>query len=256
MKWDNIEALLQKYYEGETTLAEEDHLRDFFQKTKLLPENLRQYSGLFQQHTQRDKHLNKALSDDWLFEKIENQAHSQGKQFFFPLQQLSVYWRVAAGILLLVGAFWAGIQFKQNNTTVPNTEVAALRQEVKEIKAALNASSSASERISLVSQEFNADPNNDLLKVLIRTMNTDPNVNVRLAASEALYQYSNNAAVRSAFVESLTIQTDPLVQIALIDILIALKEKSALQQLKALSQQKGLLPIVKSKAEEGIGILI
>lgn len=257
MNWDKIEVLLQKYYEGETTVAEEAQLRIFFSESAQVPDHLKPHTTSFQYFAQQqEEQLDKRLSDEWLFEKIEEEAPEQGKRLFFPSNRLITYWGFAASILLLIGAFWAGIHFRQSASIAQTAEVAALRHEVQELKEVLLASTSASERISVVSQQFSTNPDDELIQVLIRTMNTDPNVNVRLASAEALLQHSDNALVRQAFTKSLKIQTDPLIQIALIDMLVSLKEKKAVDELTQLAQRKDLLPIVKNKAQEGIGILI
>lgn len=265
MKWDNIEALLQKYYDGETTVAEEKQLKDYFNQEQQLPGHLQPHAAQFQYYAQQqEEQLDKFLADDWLFEKIEaQQTPEQGKQLFFPvMQQAATYWRVAASILLMAGAFWAGTSYMKSSSTEQQTpEIAALRQEVQEMKQVLatgaTAGYSASDRIKVVSQELSAAPEDDeVINLLISTMNSDPNVNVRLAASEALYRYKDNEQVRNAFIRSLPMQTDPLMQITLIDVLVTLKEKKALEQLQKLAEKENVLPIVKNKAEEGIGILI
>lgn len=46
MELDRIEKLLEKYFEAETTVAEEKELRAFFSKREV-PENLEQYIPLF-----------------------------------------------------------------------------------------------------------------------------------------------------------------------------------------------------------------
>ncbi|WP_018476226.1 HEAT repeat domain-containing protein [Pontibacter roseus] len=257
MKSDNIEELLQKYYEGETDLAEEKQLQAFFNDPAELPEHLKAQAAPFRYYAkQQEEQPDDALSDDWLFEKIEQQE-PRAKQLFFPVVQgLASYWRVAAGILLVLGAFWVGRQYDQGTATEPNAELAALREEVQEMKRALASGASASERIQLVSQEFGAEQPDGIIQVLITTMNEDPNVNVRVAASEALYRFHHKKEVRQALVTSLRRQTDPLMQLTLIDMLVSIKEKEAIGELEDLTQRKDLLPIVKDKAAEGLGILI
>ncbi|GHA68554.1 HEAT repeat domain-containing protein [Pontibacter akesuensis] len=266
MKWDNIEALLQKYYEGETTVAEEKQLQDFFSREQELPKHLQPHAAQFGYYAQQQEaQLDKFLADEWLFEKIEKQAKApqQGKHLFFPmLQGATAYWRVAATILLVAGAFWAGSHYMNGSTTAQQTpEIAALRKEVQEMKQVLAtgpaADYSASDRIQVVSQEFSAAPEDDeVITLLISTMNSDPNVNVRLAASEALFKFKESEQVRNALIKSLPKQTDPLMQITLIDMLVQLKEKKAVEQFRKLAEKEDLLPIVKNKAQEGIGILI
>ncbi|MBC5993955.1 HEAT repeat domain-containing protein [Pontibacter cellulosilyticus] len=261
MKQDSIAALLDKYYEGNTTLAEEAWLREYFTQEQELPEHLRkhavQFNGLAQQ---QEILLDESITDDWLLAKIEKPEQQQkGKQLFMPLASGAKVWRVAASILLLLGVFWAGFYFAKQQTVSQENEMAALRQDVKDLKEALATpenSYSASERIQLVSQEFDKAPDDAVVDALISTMNHDTNVNVRLAACEALYQFKENRKVREAFIQALKQQSDPLMQITLIDMLVNMKEKRAVQPLQELAEKKNLLPIVKDKAAQGVGILI
>ncbi|MDO6390862.1 HEAT repeat domain-containing protein [Pontibacter sp. BT731] len=263
MKLDNIEELLQKYYEGETTVAEEKELQAFFTETADLPEHLKAHAAPFQYYAKQQQQQSiRVLSDDWLFEKIAQEEVKQpegpkGRQVFFPiLQEYATYWRVAAGIIFILGAFWLGRSYNQGIAPAQDAEIAALREEVEEMKLAMTTGASASERIQLVSQEFDTEQPDEIIQVLITTMNQDPNVNVRVAASEALYKFSHKKVVRQALAESLKLQTDPIMQLTLIDMLVNIKEKEAVGELEEMANRKDLLPIVKSKAAEGLGILI
>lgn len=257
-----IEELLQKYYEGETTVAEEKELQVFFAGGSPIPEHLKAHAASFQYYAQQQQtETDKDLSDDWLFEKIEQheieKQEPKGKQLFFPiLQDYATYWRVAAGIVFILGAFWAGQHFNQNAATVPNAEIAALREEVQEMKRVMATGASASERIQMVSQEFGSEQPDEVIEVLVTTMNEDPNVNVRVAAAEALYKFQHLPEVRQALVQALRRQTDPLMQLTLIDMLVSVKEKEAVLELEELTKRQDLLPIVKEKAAEGLGKLI
>lgn len=260
MSWDNIEHLLQKYYEGETSVEEEKQLQSFFNQGLLLPDHLKVHQAQFQfQAQQQEEQLDKFLSDDWLFEKIEKPETIKSP---VKVRRNSFnYWGVAASIVLLIGVFWAGSYYRNGFTGQDKKEVAAIREELTEMKKVLAAGTisneySASERIRVVSQDFNEDADTEVINILITTLNSDPNVNVRLAACEALYKYGNHEVVRSAFINALQTQKDPLVQITLIDMLVNLKEKKAIDQLKVLADKESLLPIVRNKAEQGIGILI
>ncbi|WP_276167186.1 hypothetical protein [Zobellia alginiliquefaciens] len=46
MELDKIEKLLEKYFEADTTVAEENQLKDYFSKDDI-PENLQQYAPMF-----------------------------------------------------------------------------------------------------------------------------------------------------------------------------------------------------------------
>ena len=87
---------------------------------------------------------------------------------------------------------------------------------------------------------------------LIQAMNEDQNTNVRIAALEALGKFHNQPHVRKALIASLRTQKDPLVQIALIRLMVEMKEKGITKNLKRISTDEETLPAVKDEAQAGI----
>src|SRR5947199_292919 len=69
----------------------------------------------------------------------------------------------------------------------------------------------------------------EVVNALVKSMHSDPNTNVRLAALEALTKFRAQPHVRKVLIESLAIQKDPVVQIALIQLLVQMKEKDAVK---------------------------
>lgn len=92
-------------------------------------------------------------------------------------------------------------------------------------------------------------------EALLQTLNRDPNVNVRIAAVDALIHHASNPAVRSAMVKSITRQESPLVQIALADAMIVLQETEAVDQFKKLLEQDDMDTNVRNKIESTILVL-
>jgi hypothetical protein len=256
MKWDNIEVVLDRYYEAETTLEEENYLRQYFQQSNI-PPALKPAQAQFNfMEAQRNQKLTGYDHDEWLFDKIEKPG---GRQFYLGGDTFKMFLQIAASVALVTIGFWFGS--RNIGSSTPNPEVAALRQDLQEFKKVLSNQTSepatASERIQVVSQEMKAAPaNKEVIQLLINAMNFDPNVNVRLAACESLFKHRQLPMVREAFIQSLQIQTDPNVQAMLIDILVALKEKQAVDQFKKFVQKQNLQPTVKLKAQQAIGILI
>jgi hypothetical protein len=87
-------------------------------------------------------------------------------------------------------------------------------------------------------------------------LNTDTNVNVRLAAVTSLSKYVENPKVREGLVMSITKQESPLVQIALADLMVTLKEKKSINSMETLLQQPDINIHVKQKLEESIKQII
>ncbi|MBD2769855.1 HEAT repeat domain-containing protein [Hymenobacter sp. BT664] len=116
---------------------------------------------------------------------------------------------------------------------------------------------SASDRIRLVANSTKEkEPGDATVQVLLNTLNFDASPNVRLAACEALYRLRDDPRVREGLVQSLSIQTDPNVQIALIDMVVSLRVRRAVPQLQRLAKRPDALPVVRTQAEAGIGKLI
>ena len=163
---------------------------------------------------------------------------------------------VAAGVLLGRQLPWSG---RLGNTMATNTP--ASQPAPTTLAAALSGDSghavSASNRIALVTNSTKtSEPGDATVQVLLNTLNFDPNPNVRLAACEALYRLREAPGVREGLANSLPIQTDPNVQIALIDMVVSLRVHRAVPQLQRLAKRPDALPVVRAQAEAGIGKLI
>lgn len=140
-------------------------------------------------------------------------------------------------------------------------EVASLSGEVRDMRQIMALSflsrPSAIERLQGVSFTQQIDrPDNRTLAALVETLDSDPNVNVRLAAIDALYLFRNSSGVKDSLTASLARQQAPLVQIALIDLLVEIRERRAADALKALIEGGKIDPAVKERAEQGLKELI
>lgn len=115
---------------------------------------------------------------------------------------------------------------------------------------------SASDRIYAVNRSYEIqDADRAIRQLLINTLNFDPNVNVRLAACQALTHFAAETEVKEALIQSLAIQTDPNIQISLIEALVAIKEKRAVDQFQQLVRDQEVLDVVRLKAAEGVNRL-
>lgn len=185
-----------------------------------------------------------------LQEEIATQSKTTKTVFFSPM----VY-RVAAGfVLLMVGL---AIGYKINQSNVEADRLARLEKELEEHRqmmlAMMDNQLSASQRMIGVSVAYKMEkPDDEIVSVLVKTMNEDANTNVRLAALDALGKFSDEEQVRNELISSLKTQKDPVVQIALIQLLVKMKEKSVLNQLEKITRDAGTLRAVKDEAHAGI----
>lgn len=186
----------------------------------------------------------KALQD-------EIAAQKKTKTIFFS----PIFYRVAAAVLLVMAGVAIGNWI--NNNQQQQRELAELKQQVEEnrrvMMAMLENQQSASQRMQGLSVAYEMDkPDDEIVKMLVKTMNEDPNSNVRLAAMEALGKFSNEAKVRSALIQSLSSQKDPVVQIALIQLLVKMNEKGVVKQLEGMTKDASTMKAVKDEAYSGI----
>lgn len=119
--------------------------------------------------------------------------------------------------------------------------------------AKLNDSESPSQRIMGAEQAYKLQKTDkDIVDVLIKTMNSDPNTNVRLAALEALEQFYRVPYVKQQLISSLKIQKDPMVQIGLIQLLTGMKETVILNDLEKIANDNSNLKEVRDQAYSSI----
>ncbi|WP_295770968.1 HEAT repeat domain-containing protein [uncultured Mucilaginibacter sp.] len=116
----------------------------------------------------------------------------------------------------------------------------------------LNDQSSPASRLKALSQtgEFK-NLSNDVVDVLVETMNNDPNTNVRMAALDGLAKFYKESYVRKQLVKSLKKQQDPMVQIALIELLTRMKESAILTELEGMVKDESKMDAVRETAYSG-----
>ena len=168
------------------------------------------------------------------------------------------WYQAAAAVVLLAAGFGAGHLL----TPVPNAGLAQLQQQVQTLQQVVMMNTlrnhSASERLQAINtiEESSAAPAADLIGALVHTMNNDESPNVRSAAVEALGRYMDREAVRAEMVHSLGEQDDPLVQIAMIRLLLKAEDKAAIGPLRKIADNKNSPPEVRHTAELAVNMLI
>jgi hypothetical protein len=161
-------------------------------------------------------------------------------------------WQIAAGVALMAAGLGAGYSVRSSQTV--NAEVAQLRGEVGTMRQlvalSLMQQQSASERLRGVSWAYRVEPSDkEVLSALLTAVNHDPNVNVRLAAVDALHPFAASPVTRDAVIQALGMQTAPIVQVALIDLLVDLKETEAAPELQKVAADSAADVGVRQRAQ-------
>ena len=132
MELNRIEGLLSRYEEGETTLAEEKELREYFSQ-KEIPEHLETYALLFKFQSQESK---KTLKES---EPLE----LEGKNYRFA------WTSIAAVIIVALGLFY----FNQPQPSLTTSEMSS----VTEQEQALEKTKQTLKMVSAMMNEGTAD---------------------------------------------------------------------------------------------------
>lgn len=134
-----------------------------------------------------------------------------------------------------------------------NQEIVAL----KETMTSLLQDQSVGQRIKAVTlSEQVTDSNKEIAEVLLHTMVNDPSKNVRLAAIDALNEFTNEEIVRVEILNHLRQSEDTYTQIKLINLLSSVKEKKALSTLDKIIEDQTKNILVKEKAKAGKQLII
>ena len=193
---------------------------------------------------------------------LEEEKQLQSKNVI-PLNQSSGFvWKrafqIAASFLLLfLGYFMGSYNIKQSS----NQEIAILKKETLEMKEnmllAMIDNRSASKRIKAVNftEDF-VQPDEKILNALLDRMQFDSNINVRLAAAEALSRFSEFEQVKIAFIDALSIEKNPSLQIAIIQFLAEIQEERALIPMRKLLEEPETPDYVKAQVNNGISQII
>jgi hypothetical protein len=160
----------------------------------------------------------------------------------------------AAAILLLatgvtVGRLWPDRQHAN--------ELSALRDELRNMRQVVALSllqqQSASERLRGVTWSHQLEqPGEEVIDALLDTLRHDGNVNVRLAAIDALRQFTRTPHVRDGLLEAVGRQDSPLVQIELIDLFVELRDRGSRDALRALAEDDRVNGAVRERARWGL----
>jgi len=156
----------------------------------------------------------------------------------------------AAAAMLAVGVF-VGRTFEFRKDT---GQLGELRGEVDKMRQMVALSllqqQSATDRLQGVSWAYRVEKSDtEVVGALLKTVREDASVNVRLAAVDALRPFAKGSPlVRKALVQSLAKQDSPMVEIGLMDLLVELREHSALGPVKMLSEDSKQPAEVRERA--------
>ena len=240
---DEIRQLEVMIQAGEVEISELDSLKKFMDSSAGIPEPSERMSTGFYTSLAAAIHKKRRPS---LFERINSAL-----QFNSPA-------RWAFGVLLIAIGFIAGDYLNRRDSL---NQIETLTAEVNNVKEVMLLNMLEKESINdrLKAVNLTQDmPNvsNKITGALLQTLNNDENVNVRLAAIEALIPYANQPSVREGLINSISRQESPLVLLALSELMVALQEKGAVKEFDQILRNNNTPDDVRSQLKNNIDILI
>ena len=253
MDKENLEGMLIDYIDGKLNETDRTHIeRELAQSEEAyrMYEQLREVMNAMDKSENLEPGARLKTSFDKFLQKEITRNKPVKSVFFQPLVL-----RVAAGIVLVMAGIAIGNWINTNNQR--KAEIAELRKQVEETRQGMLMmmanQQSASQRIQGVNVAMGIEKADDeVVRALTKTMNEDPNTNVRLAALEALSKFRQEPLVRKILIQSLAQQKDPVVQIALIQLMVRMKEKQAVKDLENIIEDAETMKAVKDEAYSGL----
>ena len=260
MEKKRVEELVAKYNEGLADPSEIKIIEQLIEGGEIELTQLRQLSSFNEQLMKEEGPLPSLRLDDRFQAMLGEEKRKLVKgPFSFKLAEWSVIFpRLGLAAVLLVTGFVGGNLLQRPSSS---QDVQQLTRQVGELKEMMMLSllekESASERLRAVSLTNEMDRVSDkVTRALFQTLNHDTNVNVRLAALEALTLYVRQSAVREELIRSISMQDSPLVQVTLAELMVSLQEKKSVGALQKLLDNDSTPKDVKKQIKKSIDILI
>lgn len=156
---------------------------------------------------------------------------------------------LAASLLL------AGVLLGQRWPSDVDTEIAALRAEVRTVGLALLDHQSAAERLLGVEWSRRTASNPAIVAALLERVRYDSNLSVRLAAVDALRTQLGQAEVSAGLAAALERPEPPLLQVALADALLATGDGAAIDAVRAVLSRSEIDPSVRDYLQTSLAEL-
>ncbi len=262
MKDEHI-LLVMDYLEGKLSDAGKQQLNTLLNAKVILQEEIEELRQFYiKSETYPVPQLSAQLRHNFFAQLDQEIAEEQRKQswrsWFLRLQaDIKFSHALAATFIFLLGLMM-GLWF--NTYRGYEQQMTEMRSELQNMQETmvinLLEQPSATQRLKAVSMS-NKLPQTDekVSAALLKVLNEDPHVNVRLAALDALLNYAQNPRVREGLVQSISGQEAPMVQIALAEAMVQLQERKSIEALQELMEQQDINEMVAEEIKKSIKAL-
>lgn len=257
MERNRVEELLSKYNKGLADATEVALVERLIESGEISLDELTDVSALNNVIDRMEGGTPTLRLDDQFYAMLSKEKAKQ-KRFSFQLPSWSLLMpRLAFATSFTLLGFFAAYVFV-NRTASP--EVKQLTQEVSDLKEMMMLSllekESATDRLRAVSLTDEMEQaSTTVTEALIKTLNNDENVNVRLAALDALKPYVGDSSVRMALVKSISLQESPLIQVAMAELMGAIQEKKSVKEFEKMLKSENTPEEVKKRIQKNLEVI-
>ncbi len=264
MNKETAKILIQKFQEASLTDSENELLETYIENgwielkeledLKAIHENLvleesevpsKEMHTVFYQNLEKEKSTPTSVSTP-----ATNWWNQLLPQYF-----AKVNW--GFGMMALLVGLFLGNFFKSDSSEKVDVLAAQLQETQETMMMALLEKESSRDRLKAVKiSNKMTDASGPVVEALLRTLNNDENINVRLAAIEALADFSQNPKVRKGLIDAIQYQDSPMVQLTLAELMVFLQDKRSVDEFKNLMNKKDIPLEIKDQLNEKIKVLL
>ncbi|HEX8039923.1 MAG TPA: HEAT repeat domain-containing protein [Chryseosolibacter sp.] len=257
-----IDRLISRYNNEEATSAERAELERLLEAGVVSLDDVEVLRTLQSRISRMEVAGPSPAADDRFYKMLSAEKRADRRvdwKRFFSWPEKVANLRLAS-VMLVVGLV-VGYLLRTPLMPANDKQINALSQQVSDLQEMMMLSllekGSATDRLKAVNlaEDMN-DASRKVTNALLRTLNEDENINVRLAALEALKPYAADSNVRGALIRSIARQDSPLVQVALAELMVALREKSSVKEFQKIIESDKTPAEIKRQISESIKILI
>jgi hypothetical protein len=266
MKCDQVKEHIADYLTESLSRTDAEELNDHLAQCAACKQEIAALSETWEILGLLEQEQPSAQMRPRFYESLEAYRHglesappaAQPRRRFFNWGWQGWAWSAALLVAGLAAGQWLGQRDRGR------ADLAGLQDEVHNMRQLVTLSllqqQSASERLRGVDYSNRVDQSDtQVLAALLHAVNHDSNVNVRLAAVDALRKFAGNPSVKGSLDQSLdqalVKQDSPMVQLALIDFMVDMRDKTAVPSLAALERSPSTDRNVKEKAVWGLSQL-
>lgn len=256
MEHEHIQELFPAYLDGRLNFQDKEKVKQHILKCEECHRELQNMEVLFKAF-EEEKEVEPSDSLRAGFEnmlELEKQKISEKPEVKVQKIQkrqsiLPKILKFAAVGLLLFCSYLLGKFSQTQINSIPVTENSENTTQENEMLALLE-NTSASKRIQGVNYfEDYEILDEDILNALMDRMLNDESNNVRLTAVDALGNFTKSESVKQSLIRALKTEKDPVIQIAIIQILVKIQEKKAINPMKQLLEKDSTEQFVKEQIE-------